>query len=195
MALPHLQLVLPSDVALEERDDDALMLLSRAGQSRAFDVIVKRHQAKLLSVAAKLMGSTAAAKDAAQNTFVEVHRYLPRYRPEGRFRFFLFRVLLNQCRMLRRSGRRVADAIEVGEVEDAAPRPDEAVLADEKRKILDQAVQALNEKLRTVVLLRFSGDLSLNDIAEVLGVPLGTVKSRLFAGLAALRESMLEIEL
>src|SRR5436309_2296424 len=93
-------LVSPKEAAgmpLDERDDDELMLLAKNGMGPAFDALVRRHQASVLRVATKELGDLALAKDVAQTTFLEVHRYLPRYQPQQKFRAFLHRVLINQC--------------------------------------------------------------------------------------------------
>lgn len=170
------------------RSDDELMLLARAGRRGAFDQLVRRHQARALAVAGKLVGDPDRAGDAVQNTFLQVYRRLDRYQTRGRFRSYLFAVLLSQCRMtqrrLRRERRRRA---RLEEPPSQVQRPDECVLQQEKMRIVDRALRRLSRKLRTVVVLRYAGDLSIREIGELLELPAGTVKSRLFAGLRKLR--------
>jgi RNA polymerase sigma factor (sigma-70 family) len=180
----------PASVAA--RDDDDWMLLARSGRPGAFDELVKRHQASVLAVAYRYLGQREAAKDAAQNTFVEVYRRLADYRPQGRFRAYLHRILLNQCRMTVRSRgirRRFQERLE-REEEDAAALPDEQILARERQRQVERALLRLSEKLRAVVVLHFSGELSHADIAEALDIKVGTVKSRLSAALVLLREEL-----
>lgn len=180
----------PAPVAA--REDDDWMLLARSGRPGAFDELVRRHQASVLAVAYRYLGQREAAKDVAQNTFVEVYRRLADYRPQGRFRAYLHRILLNQCRMAVRSRgirRRFQERLE-REEEDAAAMPDEQILARERQRQVERALLGLSEKLRAVVVLHFSGELSHADIAEALDIKVGTVKSRLSAALVLLREEL-----
>ena len=176
--------------ALEERNDDELMLLCRGGRREAFEVLVRRHQRKVLRIAAKHIGSIERAQDVAQTTFVEIYRYVPRYRAQGKFEHLLSRILLNQCRMAHRKGRSADRAQAVLETmpEPEAALPDDQLLARERRRTVEVAVGKLSEKLRDVVVLRFSGGSSYQAISEELDVPVGTVKSRLAAGMDKLRE-------
>ncbi len=176
--------------ALEERNDDELMLLCRGGRREAFEVLVRRHQRKVLRIAAKHIGSIERAQDVAQTTFVEIYRYVPRYQALGKFEHLLSRILLNQCRMAHRKERSAEKAQAVLETmpEPEAALPDDQLLARERRRTVEVAVGKLSEKLRDVVVLRFSGDLSYQAISEELDVPVGTVKSRLAAGMDKLRE-------
>jgi RNA polymerase sigma-70 factor, ECF subfamily len=192
---PGLRLVPPGDTSerpLSERDDDALMLLSRSGRSDAFDALVCRHEARVLGVAAKYMGSVAAAKDIAQCTFLEIYRALPQYQPRGKFAAYLYRVLLNQCRMAWRSKRYEERAWRFAISEADERMSDDQLLERERRRQVERLLALLSEKLRAVIVLRFGGDLSYEEIATTLEIPLGTVKRRLFDGLAKLRDLMEE---
>jgi RNA polymerase sigma-70 factor (ECF subfamily) len=175
---------------LAKLGDDELMLLARGGLGDAFDVLVRRHQDSLLRVAAKLLGEVASAKDAAQGTFLEVFRYLPKYQASGRFRSFMFQVLLNQCRAARRSAQRerLLQARFSSTPKTMQELPEAQLLAREQRREVERLLGRLSGKLRIILVLRFAGELSLEEISEILSVPLGTVKSRLFAGLERLKE-------
>jgi len=181
-------------VPLDARSDDDLMLLARGGVAPAFEALVRRHQTRMLHVAARYLGRVDLAPDAAQNTFIEIHRGLGRYQPRGRFSSFLYRVLLNQCRMARRSARAESAALDraAREPGDGGPRTDDEILARERHRDLDRAVAGLSEKLRSVVLLRYTAGLDYARIAETLEVPLGTVKRRMFDALRILHEKMEE---
>lgn len=177
---------------LSQRSDDELMLLARAGHSEAFDEIVRRHQGRAMRVAAKHLGEAAAAREATQRAFVQVYSYLPRYQARGRFSQFLFHILQNQCRMLQRSARTRRAALEkLAEMPRAAePLPDEQLLARERLRNVENAVTHLSDKLRAVVRLRYKTGLPYTEIAKALGVPVGTVKSRLAAGMEKLRQQL-----
>jgi RNA polymerase sigma-70 factor (ECF subfamily) len=171
---------------LDGRSDDDLMLLARAGRREAFDVLVLRHQRGALAVAAKYLGDAASAKDACQGAFVEVYRGLERYQPRGRFVFFLRRVVLNQCRMGARR-LRIAERLPPGP-DEATAQPDDALLKDEQRRMVERGLMQLSGKLREVVALRYAGGHSLDEVAEILELPVGTVKSRLFSAMAQLKD-------
>jgi RNA polymerase sigma-70 factor (ECF subfamily) len=181
------------EVALVERDDDDLMLLARGGVTGAFDTLVRRHQRKVLRLAAKYVGSTATATDVAQNTFIEVYKALPHYRANGKFWSWLYRLVLNQCRMSRRASARQDERLrELAAVagEDLHGQSAESILSRERRREVESALGQLSDKLREVVVLRFASELSYEEISEVLDIPVGTVKSRLFAGLDKLRQHL-----
>ena len=182
------------DATADLRSDDELMLLARGGSGAAFDALVQRHQGRVLGVAARHLGRSDLAPDVAQNTFVQIYRSLPRYQPRGKFMAFLYCVLLSQCRMAQRSAWVERHAL--GEAallpSDTPDGPDEQILARERQRGVESAVRKLSEKLRTVILLRYSAGLDYQTIAEVLGLPLGTVKRRLFDGVEKLRQKMEE---
>lgn len=174
-----------------KRSDDELMLAARQGELEAFDALVRRHQHRALLVASKYLGEACLAQDVAQNAFLEVYRSLDRYRARGRFSAFLYAVLVNQCRMARRGqgnesrARRAAiQGVEAGRDNN---EPEAAMSRRQRREEVDRALSRLSEKLRAVIVLRFAGDLSYQEIADALHVPLGTVKRRLFDGVARLR--------
>lgn len=175
--------------AMEHREDDALMALSREHRA-AFDTLVARHQHALLRIAAKYLGDVAAAKDVCQAVFLEVYQSRHRYQPRGRFTHWLRRVLLSRCHIAARKGRLVERTRP--EPGPTPSQPDELILAEERRRLVEAHVSKLSEKHREVVVLRYAGEHPLEEIADILEVPLGTVKSRLFAAMAALSDSMKE---
>src|SRR4051812_26214680 len=174
---------------LESRTDDELMLLARGGLDAAFATLIRRHQARTLRMAVRYLGRDALAADVAQDTFVEIFRALPTYRAHGKFSSYLYRVLLNRCHMIWRSSRAERRALEYAS-EDTTDIPDVELLLRERRRDLRVALGELSEKLRSVVLLRYSAGLSYDEIAETLEVPIGTVKRRLFDAMTKLRESL-----
>lgn len=185
----------PVTTALEDRADDDLMLLARGGMGAAFDVLVQRHQGVVLSVALRQVNDPVLAKDVAQNTFLEIHRYLPRYQPQGKFPAFMHRVLHMQCRLAGRRRQHARSAPEtIHDHMEVPPAPEEVLLRRERRRVVDAALQGLSDKLRSVVVLRFVADLSHQEISDVLDIPVGTVKSRLFAGVEELRKRMNGVE-
>jgi RNA polymerase sigma-70 factor, ECF subfamily len=181
----------PPPGAEPEHSDDDWMILARSGRPGAFDALVRRYQLRAVSIAYRYLGQRELAKDVAQNTFIEIYRRLGDYCAHGKFRAYFHRILLNQCRMAARS-RRIRSrfqerlAIVEPDQEPSLP-PDEEILASERRRRIELALLRLSDKLRAVVVLQFSGGLSQAEIAETLGIKIGTVKSRMSAALVALR--------
>ena len=178
-----------------EHSDDDWMILARSGRPGAFDAMVRRYQGRAVSVAYRYLGQRDLAKDVAQNTFLEIYRRLGEYRPSGKFRAYFHRVLLNQCRMAARSRKiraRFQERLIIAEPDEstATVLPDEQILARERQRRLEVGLLRLSDKLRAVVVLQFSGDLSHAEIADALDIKIGTVKSRLSAALVALREDL-----
>jgi RNA polymerase sigma-70 factor, ECF subfamily len=187
----------PEGPALGDRSDDALMLLCRADHEAAFEVLVRRHQRFALAVAYRHLGTASQAEDVVQTAFIEIHRHRARYRPEGRFPAYLYRIVQNQCRMAYRKHKSDDDKTKrleqtvpgaaVGVAFGGTRSGEDALLEAEQNREVNRAMQCLPKKHRDVVVLRFAADLSLVEISEILEIPVGTVKSRLFSGLARLR--------
>jgi RNA polymerase sigma-70 factor (ECF subfamily) len=178
----------PGAAVLDDRSDDELMLMSRGGMQSAFDLLVRRHQAWVLHVAVRYLGDAALAKDVAQNTFLELYRNLERYERRDKFRAFLCRIVLNQGRMTARAAR---SSVRLrAPLTQALEMNPQSLLAREFSRDLQLALERLGDKHRTVVILRYCEDLDLPEISEIVGIPVGTVKSRLFDAMAKLREML-----
>jgi RNA polymerase sigma-70 factor, ECF subfamily len=172
-----------------DRNDDDLMLLARGGVDGALNTLIERHQARVLRLACRYVGDSALAADVAQNTFVALFRSASQYQARGRFKAYLYRLLLNQCHMARRSALTHVRALT--ELRESELTPTH-VLQRERQRDLERAVAGLSTKLRDVVVLRFCAELDYDEIAETLDIPTGTVKRRLFDAMAKLREELEE---
>ena len=170
-----------------DQSDDDLMLLARGGVAGALDALIERYQARVLRLAGRYVGDVVLAADVAQNTFVALFRSAPQYQARGKFKAYLYRLLLNQCRMARRSVRSHVRVLT--DLRESGLSP-EHVLQRERQRDLERAVADLSTKLRDVVVLRFCAELSYDEIAETLDIPMGTVKRRLFDAMAKLRDAL-----
>lgn len=175
--------------SVQASSDDELMLLAGEGSERAFEALVRRHQARVLRLAYRYLGDSALAADVAQNTFVVLLRSTVEYRPSGRFCAYLYRILLNQCRTARRS--KVNGLRILTELRDSSSIPAYA-LPRERPRDLEAALGELSEKLREAVILRFCAEQSYEEISETLDVPTGTVKRRVFDAMVKLRARLEE---
>jgi RNA polymerase sigma-70 factor (ECF subfamily) len=172
-------------------DDSELIARALRGDAAAYEEIVQRFQQIAFRTAYAVTGSAADAEDAAQEGFVKAFRALDRFRPGAELRPWLLRIVGNEARnRVRSSGRRHQLELRLTEgfrPGDAAPSPEAvAVESDERRRLL-ALVNDLSEDDRLVVTSRYFLELSGEETAAALGIPEGTVKSRLSRALARLR--------
>jgi RNA polymerase sigma-70 factor (ECF subfamily) len=178
-----------SGVNPDAPDDVALMARVRDGDRDAFVTLVRRHQQPLMNFFWRLGVHTGDAEDLAQETFIRLYRYRFRYRPRAKFTTFLY-LLARQVRIdaLRRAKRREALA---GELEnEQRTREQETDAARHRAREAADAVRRLPEAMRLVVTLSLNQGLRYEEIGEALGIPVGTVKSRMFNALRRLRDEL-----
>ena len=175
-------------------DDAELVERAKRGDLRAWETIVRGYQGLAFRTAYLLSGNAADAEEAVQDGFVKAYRALGRFRRGAPLRPWLLRIVSNEARNRRRSaGRREALALRVAVADrpgDAVPSPEAALVSDERRAELLAAVNALREEDREVIACRFFLELSEEETAQALGVPVGTVKSRTSRALGRLREEV-----
>lgn len=175
-------------------DEGELILRAQRGDTEAYGALVKTHQGIAFRTAYVIAGDAAEAEEAAQDAFVKAYRALGRFRRGAPFRPWLLQIVANEARNRRRSaGRRANLALRAAaEVRpgDAVPSPEAALLSEERRSELLAAVNALREEDREVIACRFFLDLSEEETAQALDVPVGTVKSRTSRALGRLREGV-----
>jgi RNA polymerase sigma-70 factor (ECF subfamily) len=174
-------------------DETELIQRAQRGDEHAYEELVHTYQGIAFRTAYVIAGNGADAQDAAQDGFVKAWRALGRFRKGAPFRPWLLRIVANEARNRRRSaGRRAQLALRAATERssgDAAPSPEAAFLTAEQRQALLSAVNELTEDQRSVISLRYFVGLSEAEVAETLGLPMGTVKSRTARALARLRES------
>jgi RNA polymerase sigma-70 factor (ECF subfamily) len=175
---------------------DDLIARYQRGQSAAFPALFGRYKDDVYRIALLLLRNSSDAEEAVQETFLDVLRALPRYRIDGpaRFETWLYRIATNRCKMrLRRRRPPSADWDELAErLESLEPYhdPQAAAQLGEVRQAVWHVVDALADKYRTVILLRYLYDLPYREIAQVLEIREGTVKSRLHTAHSQLRERL-----
>jgi RNA polymerase sigma-70 factor (ECF subfamily) len=164
--------------------DLELIAAINGGDAAAFEVLYFRYRNWVVALAFRFTGDSDAALDVLQETFLYVLRKFPGFRLTANFKTFLYPAVRNLSIAARRKAERYhASEAELKQVEDT-PAPTRSSSASGE---LDAVLAALPEEQREVVLLRFVDGLSLGEIAEAMGIPLGTVKSRLHNALEALR--------
>lgn len=175
--------------------DEQLLHEYLDGQVSSFELLVRRHAPELQSFVLRFTGDSVAAEDVVQETFLQVHNSADSFDQTRRFKPWLFTIAANKARdHLRRLGRRREVPIDahVGSEAEAGQRyidlfsgedvlPDERLHLEEKRRVVRDLVEQMPTKLSEVLVLAYFHRFSYNEIAEIVGIPLGTVKSRLHA--------------
>lgn len=185
-------------MALAETDED-LVRRAKRGDSRAFGELVSRYQDRVFAQCLRWLGDARIAEDVAQDVFIAAFRAMPRFREEARFSTWIFRITVNHCKNRRlHNTRRKTDRHEPLE---GLPRGDDgperqlpaetlgteaATHRSEAEELLQAALEQLEDTQRDIILLRDIQDLSYEEIADILELPRGTVKSRLHRARAEL---------
>ena len=185
---------------LTDDSDRTLIERCQAGHDVAFEELVRRHQARAVNVAWRLLGNREDAIEVAQDAFVRIYRKLDGFRGECEFTTWLHQIVVNLAhnkhRWWNRRGRSKTETL-AGDRQFAAPTdsPDTVAVRNEYGRKLSARMAALPVDYRAVLVLRNVEDLSYDEIAVVLQCSLGTVKSRIARAREALRDSMNDEEL
>ena len=184
-------------------DEREIIEKVRQGDTQAFEVLVERYQTKVYNLALRMCGNEDDAFDLAQDAFIRAWKSLGSFQFESAFSTWLFRLTSNLCLdYLRAKKRRAAISLTMSgeedeqaqlDVPDPAMTPEEAVLASEDKAILMEAINSLSADYRQIITLRAINDLSYAEIAKVLQIQEGTVKSRLSRARAELKNKLLQI--
>jgi len=172
-------------------DPDAALVSSfRAGDTEAFEVLIKRHQRRVFKIALKITNNREDAEDAMQDTFLNAYKHLDNFRGDSKFATWLTRISMNQALMaMRAKPRKTTSLDEGGEPEEgmaaraipaAVYTPEELCSHREFERLSFAWTAGMSERLRQVWQLRTVKDLADKEIARVLRITLTTVKSRLF---------------
>lgn len=173
----------------EQRDEDAVLMMAvKGGDDRAFETLVEKHQRPLMNFFHRLGVNMFDAEDLAQQTFIKLYRNRKTYKPSAKFTTWLY-LLARQTRVdeirIRAKQEKVRVALKrENEALEAMPRQaPEFGLRDD----LQRALARLDEAHRDVVVLGLVQELPYQEVGEILGIPVGTVKSRMFNALKLLR--------
>lgn len=180
--------------ALHHLDDDECIARAQQGDVAAFSELVARYQDRIYRFLVRLTRSPDDALELTQETFLSAYQALARWRPEARFTTWLFRIARNQAFDWLRRHKRVdfvawGDEQDLG-LADPASTPDVALETVQRLRGLERALARLPTDHREILLLREIEEMSYDDIAEVLDISLGTVKSRIARARAGLLEKM-----
>jgi RNA polymerase sigma-70 factor (ECF subfamily) len=184
---------------LDNLEPEALIRRCQRGDPLAIEVLIRRYQNYVFRLCFLVMRNEQDAEDMTQETFVRAFRALPRFeiREGTSFEAWLYRVAVNACRSrMRRKWYQVLPWPEPAPqmVSEPEEQPDRRVMRGEQRGEILAAIDTLGEKHRLVVILRYYGGLSNEEIAQALNIPCGTVRSRLHVARRRLKEVLTESE-
>jgi len=183
------------------QDNDQLLVQRvQKGDKHAFDLLVLKHQHKVMSLISRYIHDMAEVQDVAQEAFIKAYRALPNFRGDSQFYTWLYRIAVNTAKNhLVSRGRRppsqdvdVMDAEHLGSanaLSDVAS-PERLIARDELKEVVFDAIDKLPDELRTAITLRELEGMSYDEISESMGCPIGTVRSRIFRAREAIDKAM-----
>jgi RNA polymerase sigma-70 factor (ECF subfamily) len=175
--------------------DNQIIQEIRKGDSRKYALLVDRHKDRAFTLALRLVGDRSEAEELVQDGFLRAYRNLDQFRGDAKFSTWLYRIVYNLCmtKVSRRRSRHVTFDVqdEIHKdmlVEDEETTFDERLENEEFQQVVVDEVNELPEKYRIAVTLFYLQEMSYEEMTEVLGLPLGTVKTNLFRGRNLLRQ-------
>lgn len=174
----------------EQSKDLGLVRRAQAGDKKAFDLLVRKYQNKIISLVSRYLGHNGDVQDVAQDAFIKAYTALPGFRGEAAFYTWLYRIAVNSAKnYLMAKGRRPnnvdvdaedAEYYETSEALRENASPERLALTEEIKHVIFDTMESLPEELRVAIQLREIDGMSYEDIAAAMGCPIGTVRSRIF---------------
>lgn len=175
-------------------EEQRLVTQAKAGDQRAFEALVNLHSARVYNLALRVLRGERDAQDVAQEAFIRAWRGLPQFQGTASFQTWLYRIVLNLCYTqlpkLKRELAQVVPEDAANDLADERQGVEATLLSSELMQFLHRAIDELPESYRLLVTLRHLQELSYNEIAEVTGMPLGTVKTGIFRARALLKQAI-----
>jgi RNA polymerase sigma-70 factor, ECF subfamily len=178
--------------------DEELVSRSMGGDPESFNQLIRRWERPIYALAYRTIGREDDARDVVQETFLRAFRGLSGFKGQAKFSSWLYRITLNLCRDWMRRQRRTpviatpdgVDLVELAGESETVETADAAVVRKDLSRAVARAMAALPEEQRAAIVLKEYHDLTFQEIADLLGCPLSTVKTRLYQGLTVLRKEL-----
>lgn len=180
------------------RTDEELVALSMGGDVESFNQLVLRWERPIYALAYRVIGREEEARDVVQETFLRAFRSIGSFRGQAKFSSWVYRIALNLCRDWMRRERRApllptpegVDVIELAAEQGPVESLEDLVARRDLSRLVAEAMTKLPEEQRTAIILKEYHGMTFQEIADLQGVPLSTVKTRLYQGLNVLRRHL-----
>ena len=180
------------------RTDEELVALSIGGDLESFNQLVLRWERLIFALAYRVIGREEEARDVVQETFLRAFRGIGNFRGQAKFSSWVYRIALNLCRDWIRRERRApilptpegVDVVELAAEQGPAESIEDLVARNDMSKVVADLMTRLPEEQRTAIILKEYHGMTFQEIADLQGVPLSTVKTRLYQGLSVLRRHL-----
>ena len=179
--------------------DEELMAATAQGDEYAFELLVKRHQSRMLNLINRFVGNRTQARDLAQEVFIRVWQAAPRYKPRARFTTWIYRISVNLClNELKSSGRKklffsqgpVEEDRPPNEESNVSPSAEDLLLGEERSRQISLALQSLPENQRMALILKRYDNLSYHEIAKIMECSVSAVESLLVRAKRNIQEKL-----
>ncbi len=176
--------------------DTQIIERTLGGEPEAFNLLVRRWERQIYGLTLRMLGRDEEAKDATQETFLSAYRNLSKFRGEAKFSSWIYRIALNICNTKLRSRTRGAISLEeqweATGFELAAETDDlsDSIQQEQITRHVRRALQGLPAEMRQVIIMKEYEGLKFAEIADILGIPISTVKTRMYTGLTELRKRL-----
>ena len=180
------------------RSDEELVASAQAGDQESFNQLVSRWERPIYALAYRTLGREEEARDVVQDAFLRAYRGLRGFKGEAKFSSWLYRITLNLCRDWIRRQRRApvsqmpedVDILEAAAAREPSESIEDLVARRELSAVVEEAMALLPEEQRTAIILKEYHGMTFQEIADLQGCPLSTVKTRLYQGLTVLRRQL-----
>ena len=185
-----------SGVLSMQRTDEELVALATAGDPESFNQLVGRWERQIFALAYRVLGREEDAHDVCQETFLRAFRGIKRFKGQAKFSSWLYRIALNLCRDWMRREKRSSHLLPLDTESEPEPAGEPAetaagrTLRRDLGRVMTEAMATLPEEQRTTIVLKEYHGLTFQEIADLQGCPLSTVKTRLYQGLGVLRRQL-----
>lgn len=182
---------------MESLSDNELVEAIRRGDREAYRILIERHKSYVFTLVLRMVDHRETAEDLAQETFIKVFRSLEHFRGDAKFTTWLYRLTVNLVKDYRRAQARRPVENWLDRMKDwigsRSEQPEEQAVLREERRSVQDLVAELPEKYRIIITLYHFRQLSYQEIAEIMQIPVKTVETRLYRGKAMLKEKWLEV--
>ena len=181
--------------------DQQLVQRAQRGDLRAFDLLVLKYQGRIAALVSRYVSDAGEVEDVTQEAFIKAYRALGKFRGDSAFYTWLYRIAANAAKNhLVAKGRRPgadatiedAEGLDEGGLLSESASPEALAMGGELAEVVESALNALPDELKAALMLREFDGLSYDDIADVLGCPVGTVRSRIFRAREAVDQRVKE---